>query len=246
MPTVGSIHIEFDEPLSFFTNDDVLVSDKTGEDRAVKDLIESLGVPHCEVMGITVNGNPKDLDYLVQPNDQIQVTGWTRPVDVTRESILGRPLLDEPRFVADVHLGKLVRYLRMLGLDCHYSPPWDDELLAEVSANENRIMLTRDVGLLKRGCIDHGMFLRSDQAIEQARQVLSWLHLDPFIRQFTRCPSCNGVLNQVEKSAIEHLIPAGTRRSYQLFYQCADCAKVFWKGAHFSKLQGILDKIHGE
>ncbi len=211
--------------------------------RSVKDLIESVGVPHPEVMRITANDAEVGFDYPVTDGDRIAAFPGDDPVDVTRESRLGRPLLDEPRFLADVHLGRLVRYLRLLGLDCYYEEPWDDAILAETCARENRIMLTRDRGLLKRRCIDHGFFLRSDQPLEQAQEVLGRLDLARFIAPFSRCVACSRRLQAVRKEDIADRIPPGTRRNYERFYQCEGCGKVYWRGAHYGKLQEQLDEL---
>ena len=147
------------------------------------------------------------------------------------------------KFVADVHLGRLARYLRMLGLDCHYQPPWDDEVLAGISAREHRIMLTRDKGLLKRRCIEHGILIRSDEALAQAKEVLARLEAGPYIKPFSRCVSCNGPLEAVAKKDVLELLPPGTRRSYDRFYQCQTCDKVYWRGAHYDKLTQLLAEI---
>lgn len=221
----------------------VVVPAKRAEPRSVKDLVESCGVPHPEILRLTVNDREADLEAPVTGGERIEVFGWSRPVDVTCEETLGRPLLSEPCFIADVHLGRLVRYLRMLGIDCWYEPPWDDDVLAEKSHQQQRIMLTRDVGLLKRKLVIYGHFLRSDQAEEQAREVLARFHLEPWMEQLTRCAACNGILARRPKADVADRLPPGTRRTYDDFYECQGCRKLYWKGAHYGNLTQTLTAI---
>ncbi len=215
----------------------------SSESRSVKDLIEAQGVPHPEVARITVNGHDVDFNYLIADGDQIEVFPAAEALDLTRETQLGRAPLPALKFIADVHLGRLARYLRLLGLDCHYQPPWDDEALAGISAREHRIMLTRDKGLLKRRCIEHGILIRSDEALAQAKEVLARIKAGPCIKPFSRCVSCNGPLQVVAKKDVLELLPPGTRRSYDRFYQCQTCDKLYWRGAHYDKLTQLLAEI---
>ncbi len=239
----SSCVLQFDPYLSPFLKGigDELQSDKD-RDRSVKDLVESFGVPHTEIDAITINGEAVGFSALVNPGDAIAIKGRSQPIDITSPP-MDRPAQSEPRFVADVHLGKLVRYLRMLGFDCYYQEPWDDDVLADVSARENRIMLTRDVGLLKRKCIEHGIFLRSDQSAEQAKQILRELSAYEYVKTSTRCPACNGQMSPVDKASVLDDIPEPTARSYEEFFRCNDCSKVYWEGSHFKRLAGVLRDI---
>ena len=123
---------------------------------SVKDLIESLGVPHPEVDIIIVNGRSIDWGYLVRDGDTIGVfpPGGTSP---TRPLVhLWPELQPEARFILDTHLGRLAGYLRMLGFDTLYRNDYHDQELAQISAAEDRILLTRARGLLKRSIVVRG------------------------------------------------------------------------------------------
>lgn len=123
---------------------------------SIKDLIESLGIPHTEIDLILVNGKSVDFSYLVQPGDRISVYPVFESIDITPlVRVRPRPLR-EPRFVLDTHLGKLASYLRLLGFDTVYQNDADDATLARISATEHRILLTQDRGLLKRRLVTHG------------------------------------------------------------------------------------------
>lgn len=210
--------------------------------RSVKDLIESQGVPHTEVDLIVANDQPVDFNYSVQPGDRIAVFPQFESLDISNLPRPNHPPLRNPRFIADVHLGKLVRHLRLLGFDCLYYPEWDDRQLAEKAAAENRILLTRDVGLLKRAIVTHGIFLHSDKAAEQLREVVRRLQLQNLASPFSRCVSCNGVLEKVAKESIRSLVPARTYRYIHEFVKCANCGKVYWKGTHWERLNNIIKR----
>jgi len=212
------------------------------ERRSVKDLAESEGVPHTEIDLLLVNGESVGFDCLVGDGDDVAVYPVFESLDISTVSRLGRPPLRSPRFVADVHLGKLVRRLRLLGFDCSYGPDFDDARLAERSAREERILLTRDRQLLMRAMVMHGIFVRSGKANEQVRQVLDRLDLYGHISPWSRCLSCNGRICQSDKSQVRDLVPAYTFRTVEDFYRCVECGKVFWKGTHWPKLVTFIEQ----
>jgi len=152
--------------------------------RSLKDLIESEGVPHPEIDRILVNGKPQMLDPLVVDGDCICVYPSEHPVDFSVESHLDRPT---PQFMADVHLGKLTRLLRLLGLDCEYDNfDLTDERLAEISHGENRVLLTRDRALLKcNGCL---VPISREEATSRVPPA-TWLNMETFYH----CPDCRRV-----------------------------------------------------
>src|ERR1019366_5098447 len=119
----------------------------------VKDRIESFGVPHTEIDLILVNGQSVDFAYRVQDGDRISVYPVFEAFDIAGLTRLRPEPLREPRFVLDTHLGKLAAYLRLTGFDTLYQNCWGDEELARISRDEHRILLTRDVGLLKRSAV---------------------------------------------------------------------------------------------
>src|SRR5215469_10638028 len=115
---------------------------------SVKDVIESLGVPHTEVGLILVNSEPVKFTHLVRNSDYISVYPTFTSLDLFSLLQL-RPPLDDIRFAVDTHLGRLATYLRMLGFDTLFEIGWDDRELSQISARESRVLLTRNRGLLK-------------------------------------------------------------------------------------------------
>lgn len=222
---------------------DFLPADKTDtaivysydEAPAVKDAIEALGVPHPEVHTILVNNDAQGLNYKLQNEDKIQVY----PVAE------GEFRLDvrEVRFVLDVHLGKLAKALRMLGFDSLYENDYTDKRIAEVAHSEHRIVLTRDVGLLKHKIIEHGYWLRSQHPEEQLAEVINYFQLKDRFNPLTRCLVCNASLMPVEKSEVYDLLPPKTKLYFHEFYQCVTCKRVYWKGSHFERMQAFINKL---
>ncbi len=218
------------------------------EARSVKDLIEAEGVPHTEIDLLLVNGEPSSFDALIEDGCDISVFPKFESLNIASLPRPNRegPLRGTPCFVADVHLGKLTRRLRLLGFDCQYNRHWDDPDLAAVSQRENRVLLTRDRGLLMRNAVTHGIFIRSDHPDTQCREVLHRLDLHEAIRPWTRCITCNGQLQSVEKTQIQDRVPAYTYKTQNRFCECTECGKVYWQGTHWPKLKRFIEQITGE
>ncbi|MFP3896611.1 MAG: Mut7-C RNAse domain-containing protein [Anaerolineales bacterium] len=210
---------------------------------SVKDMIESLGVPHTEVELILVNGRSVDFDYQVRDGDRISVYPVFESFDVTPLVRVRPEPLRETRFVLDTHLGKLATYLRLLGFDTLYRNDYEDPELARISAEQERILLTKDHHLLKRNRVQHGYYVRAVDAREQLLEVLSRFHLFRSAAPFTRCLRCNGLLRPVSKEAVRHRLPPGTRRYYDEFRQCETCDRVYWKGSHYRRMQQFVEKV---
>ena len=117
---------------------------------SIKDLVESLGLPHTEVGHLEADGSPIGWDHRPGPGERIRVAPLQQPVDVRCWSRLHPHPLEQERFVVDVNVGKLARKLRLLGFDAAYHWTWTDEQIADIASREGRIVLTKDVALLKR------------------------------------------------------------------------------------------------
>lgn len=143
---------------------------------------------------------------------------------------------DQTRFIADVHLGRLAAYLRLAGFDTAYEPPWDDPVLARRSADEGRILLTRDRELLKRSIVTRGYFVLSTIPRQQFAEIVDRFDLRPLMRPFSRCARCNTPLREVAKVAVlDRLLPR-TRREHNQFLECPSCRHVYWRGSHHARL----------
>ncbi|RLE38493.1 hypothetical protein DRJ12_01480 [Candidatus Acetothermia bacterium] len=210
---------------------------------AVKDAIEAIGVPHVEVDLIIANSRSVDFSYRLRDGDRIAVYPVFETLDIAPlVRLQGRPLRN-PSFITDVHLGKLTRLLRLLGFDTAHGPDLDDAGIVGRALAEGRIILTRDRGLLKRSAVTHGYWVRSSDPIEQAREVIRRFDLAGRAREFTRCPVCNGLIVPVAKKEVRKWIPPRTAAWLDQYYRCQTCRKIYWRGTHYPRLQGMIDSI---
>jgi len=210
---------------------------------SVKDFIESFGVPHPEVELILVNGEPVGFGYIVGDGDRVSVYPVFESIDVFELVKLRPQPLRRMRFVLDVHLGVLARYLRLCGFDTLYRNDYEDEVLAQISAAQQRILLTREGALLKLKIVTHGYCVRRDKPREQLAEVVARFDLYRLIHPFRRCARCNGCLKDVPKSAIEHRLEPLTRRYYEHFTICDQCQRLYWRGSHFGPIQRLIASL---
>ncbi len=212
---------------------------------SVKDLIESLGVPHPEIDLILVNGTSVAFDYVVRNGDQIAVFPRFVTFDIGMLTRVRPQPLETIRFVADVHLGQFARHLRLAGLDTVYRHDADDAALADTAGRERRILLTRDQALLKRRTVAYGYFIRETHPHAQFVEVLR--RFGPLnVLPFSRCLRCNDVLREVPKSAVDQALLPRTRKHYDAFEICSGCGRVYWKGSHWKRLKQAIDAAREE
>jgi uncharacterized protein with PIN domain len=210
------------------------------ETQTVKDLVESYGVPHTEVEVVLIDGRSVGWQRRLRPGERVSIYPVFEAFDVRPLVRLRPEPLRVTRFVLDGHLGTLARHLRLLGFDCVYAAEADDDDLVEISLRDGRILLTRDRFLLRRRAVTHGYLVRSDRPVEQMSEIIRRFQLGASLVPFTRCPACNGRLVKVDKGAIEHRLPPGTRRTYDEFRTCPDCGRDYWRGAHLARLQRLV------
>lgn len=211
--------------------------------RSVKDAIESAGIPHTDVDLILVDGRSVGFGHLLRGGERVSVYPLFESLDIVSVTRL-RPLpLRNPRFVADGHLGKLARHLRMAGFDTLWSNDWDDDRIIALAAAEARTILTRDKGMLRRSEVDRGYFVRASGSEAQLREVVRALQLERHVAPFTRCRECNALLEDVERAAVIDRIPPKVRERYSRFKHCPGCERVYWEGTHFQRMKGVMDRL---
>ncbi len=211
---------------------------------SVKDMIESVGVPHTEIDLILVNGESVDFDYIVAPDDRISVYPVFEAFDISPVTHLRPKPLRQTRFILDTHLGKLARYLRLLGFDTLYKNHCDDAELAEISATgDKRILLTRDHGLLKRKQVTHGYFVRNDQPEAQVREVMKRFDLYGSAEPFKRCTQCNGLVRVTNKEEVLERLPRGVAERFDEYWFCDQCQRVYWQGSHYDRMQQMIKTL---
>ncbi|MFV8783355.1 Mut7-C RNAse domain-containing protein [Microbulbifer sp. SA54] len=210
---------------------------------SIKDAIESVGVPHTEVDLILVNGESVDFAFIPRDGDRVSVYPLFESLDISSVTRLRPHPLRLTAFILDCHLGRLARYLRLLGFDSLFYGHCADERLVEISRQQHRILLTRDLNLLKRKALTHAYYVRATRPLNQVQEVVRRLQLQSGFEPFSRCTVCNGLLEAVEKKEIWALLPESSRRRFDKYARCADCGKVYWKGSHYTRMQRLVEQL---
>ncbi|MFW5985873.1 MAG: Mut7-C RNAse domain-containing protein [Halanaerobiales bacterium] len=205
--------------------------------QSIKDRIETLGVPHTEVALILQGVEPVDFSYLVQGGERFAVFPVFKELRLPDNYRLRPPYPGKPRFILDSHLGKLARYLRMFGFDTLYRNDYQDKEIVDIALEEDRIILTRDHGLLMRKRVTYGYFIREDLPRRQLTALYNRYNLDRYDNSRGRCPVCNTLLQSVNKEEILDRLEPKTKKHYHKFYLCSSCDKIYWKGSHFEALE---------
>jgi uncharacterized protein with PIN domain len=208
-------------------------------------VIESLGVPHTEVDLVLVNGESADFSRILREGDRLSAYPVFESFDVTAVSRVRAAPLRRTRFSADVHLGKLARFLRMMGFDSSWGNDRDDDVIVRSARSEGRIILTRDRGLLKRRAVTHGYLVRSLSPREQLGEVLARFDLSGQVRMFARCMSCNTALARVNRVSVLDRLPPAVAESCTEFSRCPGCGRVFWRGTHWQRMTEMAAEMLG-
>lgn len=209
--------------------------------QSVKDAIEASGIPHVEVDMILVNGEPADFTYRLKNEDRISVYPVFETLDISKVSPLRRKPLRDPKFILDVHLGRLARYMRLCGLNTLYYKHLTDPEIINLSLKEHRIIITRDRNLLKNKAVTHGYWIRSPRPELQFREVLNRFSLKENLDPFTRCMECNNLLSEIPKEKIIERLQPATRKEFDKFRICTSCDRIYWEGSHFKKMKKQIE-----
>ena len=210
---------------------------------SVKDTIESLGIPHTEIDLVLVNSQPVDFSYRLKDKDYVSVYPVFESFNISDISPLRDSALRNPKFVLDAHLGKLTRYLRLLGFDSLYRNDFDDFEIIRISTGNNRIILTRDKGLLKNNAVTRGYYIRSQKPKEQVKEVIRRFNLESLVKPFSICSVCNCKIVHVLKDSIAGKLKCLTRKHFHRFFKCTGCGKIYWEGSHYKKIKDFIDGL---
>jgi hypothetical protein len=201
--------------------------------QTVKHLAEKAGVPHTEIGPVEAGGVPVSLSYIPRPGEKVSLF----PVDRFRRSE------NAAAFLLDVHLGRLARFLRLLGFDAAYRNDMDDDSIIRTALQDGRTILTRDRGLLMRRAVRNGYLVRGGDPFLQLVAVLRDFGLERKLRPFSRCARCGGPIVPVEKARIAAELPELVRRRYRRFFQCPACGGLYWKGDHFRNIEPFMRRL---
>ena len=210
---------------------------------SIKDTFEAIGIPHTEVDLLLINGKSVDFKFILKGGEYISVYPVFESFDISEVNHLRPEPLRKIKFICDVHLGKLVVKLRLLGFDTLYSNDFKDHEIIDLSLKGKRTILTRDIGILKHQNVTHGYWIRNDDPKDQIKEVVDRFHLDKKFKPFTRCSMCNGSLRCVQKESIKDMLEFNTYESFDLFMQCEKCEQIYWKGAHYEKITQWIKEL---
>jgi uncharacterized protein with PIN domain len=203
---------------------------------SIKDTIEALGVPHPEVDVVTINGSPQPFSARLQEGDRVAVYPAFESIAIDSAQRVG---FDRPRpatFALDVHLQTLASRLRLSGFDTVVIA--DDAALA--AAGSDRIVLTRDVALLKRNAVRWGHWVRHVDADRQLAEVLQRFNLTSELEPFARCLRCNTPVEPIGREAVATRVPPRTRACVHEYHWCPRCEHVYWRGSHYPRLVELV------
>jgi len=151
----------------------------------------------------------------------------------------------ELKFITDGMLGKLTRWLRMLGQDVEYASSPDDRELMAKAKKENRVLLTRDLELYQQATargIDSFLVESPNQTanlVNLAERFKFKLEID---LKASRCPKCNDKINEISKASVAERIPLKTSANYDKFWRCEGCGQIYWRGAHWTRIDQTFEE----
>lgn len=156
-------------------------------------------------------------------------------------------MTDTPKFIVDSNVGKLTKWLRLMGYDARFFDGKDDSHLVAMAKDEGRVILTRDTQIMKRRVITSGqlkaVLIQSDEPKRQIHQVINTLGLDCQFKPFTLCLECNQPLVERSKGEVKDLVPPYVFKTQSQFRQCPACHRIYWRGTHWQAMTGKLKKF---
>lgn len=209
---------------------------------SIKDVIEAFGPPHTEIGHILCDGQPVDFDWLIGPGQVYEIAPINPPWDISQATLLRPQPLPALRFLTDRTVGRLARYLRMAGFDTLHEPDLNDGEIMAALQREPRVLLTRNLDLLKRKPVVFGRAIRAVGPGTQLAEVLELFGINRINHGLTRCLVCNQPLEFVDKATILHRLEPLTIRYYNDFHICRTCDHIYWAGSHVDRMHELLER----
>lgn len=200
------------------------------------DVIASLGIPHEQIDLILVDGISVPLDHLLEGGERVSVYPVFESFDIRAVKYPGTSPLRHLTFVADGHLGKLARYMRLLGFDTLFDQSLDTHGLIETAVKEGRVFLTRSRRLLTDGRLIRTILVPGEDLKTQLTSVIQRLDLYEDMQAFSRCMICNARVKRVSKESVAHRLPPKVRLKQKTYFLCPSCNRIYWKGTHFKRM----------
>ena len=211
--------------------------------RSIKDMIEALGVPHPEIDLILVNGKSVDFACILQDDDRVSVYPVFESLNIENVSRLRKIPLRRTKFIADINLADIVKYMRALGFDVCFDSSLSVRKIIEISKKENRIILTKSRKLLRFKEVTHAIFIRPETTEQQIKRIIDFLDIKDSIKPFSRCLRCNSLVKSVPKESIADRIPLKTKAFCDQYTYCKSCDKIYWNGTHLINMNKTIADI---
>ena len=155
--------------------------------------------------------------------------------------------MDSLKFIVDSNVGKLAKWLRIMGYDTLFFDGSDDSSMVSIAVKQGRVMLTRDTEIMKRRVVTTGrlraILIRSDEPEVQMRQVIRELKLDCQFRPFTLCLECNRPLMERSKEEVRGRVPPYVFQTQEQYMECPLCHRIYWRGTHWETMIKKLTKF---
>lgn len=206
-------------------------------------MIEALGVPHPEIDLILVNGKSVDFACILQDGDRVSVYPVFESLNIENVSRLRKIPLRRTKFIADINLADIVKYMRALGFDVCFASSLSARKIVEVSKRENRIILTKSRKLLKFKEVTHAILIRPETTEQQIKRIIDFLDIKDNIKPFSRCLRCNSLVKSVSKETMADRIPLKTKEFCDQYTYCKSCDKIYWNGTHFINMNKTIADI---
>jgi uncharacterized protein with PIN domain/sulfur carrier protein ThiS len=216
------------------------------DEATVRSLLEATGIPVSEVDLVLVNGKPVSATHTLADGDRVSVYPVFESFDISRVTKIRERPLRTTRFVLDTHLGKLGSFLRMLGFDTLYQNAFTDDELIRISNEEARVLLSRDRLLVSNARLTRAYAVMETNPRPQLVEVLRRFDLAGSVRPFSRCMRCNTVLRGIPKDTVIDRLPPKTVAFYNEFVRCTTCDRVYWRGSHYLRMAGFIDRVLDE
>ncbi|MGD1119774.1 MAG: Mut7-C RNAse domain-containing protein [Dehalococcoidales bacterium] len=157
--------------------------------------------------------------------------------------------INDLKFIVDENVGKLARWLRMMGFDSVFFTGEDDAQMVRQALAENRILLTRDTGIIKRRAVSSGrlkaILFTTEEPEEQMRQLMAQLDISQLAHPFTICMECNQPLAEVTPADVKDRVPPYVYKTQTRYVACPACRRVYWRGTHWAAMLHRLEKLSG-
>jgi len=221
-----------------------IVSYPITRNASIKDIIESLGIPHTEVGSMQAADGEVDFSFIPQAGDRLEILPISADSPPIRPTTLRPDPVQSYRFLVDINVSRLASLLRMAGFDSEsvqqLGPLDSKRAVAAAAPKQDRILLSRDRELLKFRAVMHGRLIRNQNPYLQLQEIVNLYRLQRLAKPFSRCMTCNHLLVPVEKATILPRLEPLTKKYYSVFSQCSHCGNIYWQGSHYERMREIL------